>query len=638
MTLHFRLHHVVLRTRGGGESRYDFRTGLNAVVGSYGTGKSSLFELIKYGLGGSAEIMPAIADNLAEVELEATVGTSRLRLVRSNGRNRVAVTEAHTGTLVGTWTTRGGSAPASAALLEYLGVPAARLSRRSTSGATSEPLSFFDLYRYCYLQQNDIDRSVAGHRDAFVDRKRKAVFEMAFGLTDDRLRELRIEASELDQQRGQALTEAETVRRFIVQTGAPGPQDLDGAEADARSRLAKADAVLRGLQADASAGSGGDAALDALRDKVRALRRIAADAQADADAAHAAVTRDTAVVAQLELDAQRDARSAEATRTLSGLEFTSCPRCLQDLRGRDPEPGHCRLCMLPQPAPAGQALPAAHRHAEQAAEARQLLAQDRDAAAAADVRVRESRLALDVAAADLEEVGDRPAAPALDAVAAAAAEREAARGLLRETERFRDLWDGYRTRTERLGHIDDQASQNAAEQALQEALLAANRRRIDEFGEVFDEEIRELAFAGYEKAWIDPNSYLPVINGDPFDKLSVGGAKKTLANVGYYMSLLGYTLASREIAIPDLLLIDSPRKNLGNTREDTAAGVRIYYRLSLLAQAYPDAQILLADNGLPDLDRVTTETMHVIELSYGRPLLQDVPHPGPGKVRTVGAE
>lgn len=635
MTVHLRLHHAALRTKSGGESRYEFRTGLNAVVGSYGTGKSSLFELIKYGFGGSAQIMPIIAENLREIELEATVGTSRLRLVRVHGKNRIRVSEAHTDTHVATWTTRGGAAPASAALLEYLGVPAARLSRRAISGAASEPLSFFDLYRYCYLQQNDIDRSVAGHKEPFVDRKRKAVFEMAFGLTDDRLRELRVEAAELARQRAQAEAEAETVRRFIVQTGAPALGHLDRAEVEARSRLAETEERLRDLR-ERARDANRDTALDALRDRVRALRRAAADAQADADAAQAAVARDTAVVAQLQLDAQRGARAAAATASLSGLEFTSCPRCLQDLKPRPDQAGHCRLCTLPQQTAAVPASPSEQRLDEQLVESRMILAQDRDAATAADARVRVARRALDAAAGDLDELGDRPAAPALDAVADAAGQREAARGRLRDAERSRDLWDGYRTRTDHLQVIERQTQENAAEQDRQAALLETNRRRIDDLSEIFDEEIREFGFAGYEKAWIDPDDYLPVINGDSFDKLSVGGARKTLANVAYYMALLGYNLSSREVALPDFLVIDSPRKNLGNTPEDTAAGVRMYYRLGLLAQVYPEAQILLADNGLPRIDAATDRALHVTHLSYERPLLTDIEHPGPGAVRTVG--
>lgn len=629
MTLHLRLHHVVLRTQAD-ESRYEFAAGLNAVIGSYGTGKSSLFELIKYGLGGTAEIMPLIRENLREIEVEATLGATRRRFVRRVGRNRLDVLDPADGTRLEEWPTKG-VGKAGERLLELMGVPPARLSRRSATGSTSEALSFFDLYRYCYVPQNDIDRSVAGHRDPFVNRKRRAVFEMAFGLTDDRLRELRVEAGELEQQRAAAIVEETTVRRFLVQTGAVPQEELDAEDTRARAVLAAADTRLAEVRAAPSAGD-----QEVLRGRVRALRHAASDADADAAAASAAVARDRAVLSQLALDQARSARAGVAASALSGLEFTTCPRCLQALASRHVEEGHCLLCTLPQPAPPRAAVDAGARLREQREEAELILAEDVDRATAAVARLAMARTELDEAISELELVAERPSAPALDAAAEASAERERARARLREIERFRDLWDGYRSRVERIATIDVQTAENTVEQAKQAAQLESNRRRVDELSERFDEEMRELHYAGYRRAEIDPATYLPSVNDDSFDKLSVGGARKTLASVGYFIALLGYNLSSQEVALPDLLLLDSPRKNLGNTADDTAAGIRIYYRLGLLAQAYPQAQILLADNGLPSLDPQTRRQINVIPLSYDRALLRDVEHPGEGAVETVG--
>lgn len=594
-----------------------------------------MFELVKHGLGGTGDLMPTIRENLREVEVEATIGATRIRLLRQIGRNRITVADPRDGTAFETWNVGGAKSPG-ARLLDLIGVPAARLSKRSATGATSEALSFFDLYRYCYVQQNDIDRSVAGHKDTFVNRKRKAVFEMAFGLTDDRLRELMVEAGELDQQRLQAAAEADTVRRFLVQTGAPALDDLDALETDARAALVAADARLRELRGGAREAATGDQ--ENLRLRVRGLRLAAADADAEKSAAEAAVARDTALLAQLTLDVGRRARSRTATSSLSGLEFTTCPRCLQSLHSRQVDAGLCLLCTLPQSPPVTASHDDDDRLHEQRDETERLLAEDQDRAVAADTRVRTARSGLDDAAAELEERAGRPAPPALDAVAEAAADRERARGRLGDVERSRDLWDGYRARVDRLAVLDKQILDNADEQVRHAAVLEANRRRVDEFSEVFDLEMRELHFAGYEHAEVDRSTYLPAVNGDTFDKLSVGGARKTLANVGYFLALLGYNLSSREVALPDLLMIDSPRKNLGNTPDDIAAGVRIYYRLGVLAQAYPQAQILLADNGVPNLDPQTRKLLNLVQLSYEQPLLRDVPHPGPGAVPTIGGE
>jgi hypothetical protein len=260
-----------------------------------------------------------------------------------------------------------------------------------------------------------------------------------------------------------------------------------------------------------------------------------------------------------------------------------------------------------------------------------------DRADAAAARLKTARAALEEAVTELEASAARPGEPVIEAVAEASAERERARARLREIERFRDLWDAYRARVDTLTTIDAQLAENKAEQTKQTAELEANRRRVVEFSERFDEEMRELHYAGYAHAEIDPTTYLPSVNDDAFDKLSVGGARKTLASVGYFIALLGYSLSSQEVALPDVLLLDSPRKNLGNTPEDIAAGVRIYYRLGLLAQAYPQAQILLADSGLPELDSETLRLMNVISLTYDRALLRDVQHPGEGAVETVGA-
>jgi hypothetical protein len=254
----------------------------------------------------------------------------------------------------------------------------------------------------------------------------------------------------------------------------------------------------------------------------------------------------------------------------------------------------------------------------------------------AQSRVEGLRQELESAAGDLERQAGDIVAPSMDEATELAAAIERARARLHECERTRQLWDALNDQQREIERLDSLLIKNEEAQAKIQSELSANRERVTELAEVFDEEIRELQWAGYETATIDADTYLPIINGDTFNQLSVGGARKTLANVAYYVSNLGYSLSNPDIALPDLLMIDSPRKNLGDTPEDRAAGLRLYYRLGILAQAYPDAQILIADNGLPELDRETRNRMNVIELSYQEPLLRDVPHPGGDKVETVG--
>src|ERR1700691_1033854 len=144
MAVSLAFHNLELRTKAG-VSVYRFNYGLNIVTGDYATGKSSMFELIKYALGSnSAELMPDIKRNLESVTLELTAGDQRLQMTRTLSANSISVV-ASSG-LSEVWTaTRGRLPRASVRLLEFLKFPVVRLERKS--GPTSEPLTFFDLYR-----------------------------------------------------------------------------------------------------------------------------------------------------------------------------------------------------------------------------------------------------------------------------------------------------------------------------------------------------------------------------------------------------------------------------------------------------------------------------------------------------------
>lgn len=138
--------------------RYDFSRGVTAITGPIGSGKSSLFELLKYGLGGRAKAMPAIRDNVKKVIIEITVGDSHLRLTRNFGENTIEVYDAADDVRLPDWaaTNRKAMLRASQELLRLVGLPPDLRIPKSRAKPTGEtvPISFFDLYRYLYLDQN----------------------------------------------------------------------------------------------------------------------------------------------------------------------------------------------------------------------------------------------------------------------------------------------------------------------------------------------------------------------------------------------------------------------------------------------------------------------------------------------------
>ena len=634
-------HRLELITKKG-VSAYDFSYGLNVLTGDYATGKSSMFELIKFALGSrSAELMPDIRRNLEAATLEVTVGRARLRMTRTHGSNTVSVTM-RSGSNEAWTAAAGGRLPRAAIrLLELLEFPVLRLPRRS--GPASEPITFFDLYRYVYLPQADVNSSVAGHANRMLERKRRAVFEIAYGLRDEEIQNLEVKAAELRRTKDELSRSAATVRKFMSDTGTPDLADLDREEASARTALVEADSRLTQARSLGRKAFGEDQG--ALRNRLGRLRTAAADLEAEYLALEIAVEKKRSLVAQLELDENAEIRTAYAAGSLSGLEFAQCPRCLQSVRERvDIPPHHCLLCGQPQDfgLESDDLEDRLSRLRNQRTEAEDLVAQDERRLQLVMRELVVTRGQLNEAASELEEQAEpHRLLPSLDMTAEAATSRELARARLRGIERDRDLWSKYEDMVAQTTSLQEEIDKCDSDAARLIQTLRENRFRLAEFGTIFDNEVRGLGLVGHQNSGIDEKSYLPVINGDTFDDLSVSGARKTLANVSYYLANLSMALNDSEILMPSAILLDSPRTSLGNTAGDVNAGWRLYYRMHVLALASPDCQLIVADNGLPEIPqnirRSFLRATNIIELTYEQPLLRDIGHPGRENVETVGS-
>ena len=635
MSTSFRLHQLELTTSSG-SSVYDFSSGLNVVTGSYGTGKSSMLELIKYGLGSnSAEIMPAIESNLRRINLRLTVGRTRLQLDRDFGQNRLIATFPNEGARSEEWSvTRIKTAPlVSDKLLDLLNIPITRLARRG-NGGTSVAVSFFDLFRYMYLPQADVPRSIAGHADPFLNPKRKAVLELAYGLSDEVVAKIEIDIESLRREVLTDRTSTAAVETFLEASGAPSRDVLPGLMQDARLSLANANNGLRAIRRSAAERTQvNDQA--GLRTRITSLRTRASQAETEAAVARTAVERDVGLLAQLDLDETRQLQLETAMQVFSGLEFEVCPRCLQDLPPRNDDDG-CLLCGQHQTESADEAHNHGQRISAQREEVEELLNADRARLESALSDLDGASRELSEAVEDFErQLDPELIIPSLDAVGTASADVERQRATVRDLERFQDQWDLYERGLFDIRDLESKISMLENNAAEARSALERNAYRVASLGERFDEEIRGLGFSDYRSAGVDERTYLPEVNGQPFERLSVSGARKVLANDAYYLAILGNSLSDANILLPGFLMLDGPRTSLGTTAEDLAAGERLYYRFSLLAEAYPDAQIIVADNGLPAPTAFGKIRPKIIELSYPRPLLQDVPHPGPG-VPTVG--
>jgi AAA domain len=627
------------------EAIYRFSAGVTAVSGPIGSGKSSLLELIKYALGGRAQVMPAVRDNVTLLVLRVRIGDEYLELTRALGGRLIDVVDLKTQERKATWATTnrknvpyaGRELLTAAGIRSDLRVP----RRRSRPMGDTVAITFYDVYRYLYLDQNNIDNNIVGHNDPNLNVKRIAVFELLYGLSNPRLLELTAERGRWAQEAERVRVAARNVQQFLRSNLELDPETLDIRLAEARQRLESAEVRLADLRSGASAV---EADTDVVRE-IATLRSRLDDLEEERRATYLDIEKDRSVLAQLELDELALRREEEAAGSLTGLEFTRCPRCLQSIEDRRIESGHCLLCTQAQPIADADSSAELRRIRDQRTETNQLLAEDlvvleRTSAESEGLRSRFSQL--------LELAGDRlrqPADPLLDEVADASRTLAEASADMAAIVAARSRWASYRQLNSEGDEAEAVSVKLAREEAELRLAIEENSTRIDDLSAVFNETLASLRDPWYQEAYIRSrqgrnDDYLPMVDNEPFDLLSVGGARKTLVNLAYHLANLSMAVAERiDVLMPTFLIVDSPRKNVGAGTLDRSVVHAVYDRLRTLQDASGnDFQIIIVDNELP-LD-VAKWVRASIELDYDHPLVPGVRHPSREglEVETMGDE
>lgn len=630
MTTRFRLDFVRLDTTQG-DVTYRFPSPLTVLAGPVGVGKSTLFELIKFAVGGKAELTPVVDENVRDVEVHLTVGRDRYGLTRSLDpakRNTIRVADLITRErLPDRFVSR--EPLLSTLLLEALGLPTdMRAAARSKSTTNAgDRISFADIFTFMYVRQADINRDIASSQESYREPKRKSVFEVLFGITDAAILKTR---SDINERNGELVTaerDHEVVLQFLRDSNTTNRIDAESAHEAAVEAEASAEARLRDLRES----------LDPVEDReTQTLRDLLSEAERSTNDAH----QTAVVLTQQQIDYSKERRRLiqerdrlerlkDAGERLADFEFRVCPRCMQDVHERHAGLGLCRLCLQPDPIETPTTDDGSYSY-EQRQLAEQLDELDDQVAAGADqlvevqraVEHRQSLIAQ--LTADLSVRTRDRITPQLQVfndvtqdLIKARARQEALEGVLRQ-------WD----RADDLGSAADRIS---AEIERLRTSLRRDEERLDERkNEIFDEldaefyaTIAAMGVPGVEQARIDRGTYLPVLNGQPYRRVSPAGGIRTATQVAYWLTLMTVALRRRDTGYPAFLLIDSPRTSLN---DDQLAAALYRHIVTRVAAAEDRLQIIIGDNELPSTYRRQYEQ---IDFSYENPTISTVSHPGP---------
>jgi len=633
----FRIERIVLVTDTSRHA-YAFDPGANLVVGPVGSGKSSLLELIRYALGGGGILSRAVQQAVRRLILTIQIGERRFTFARNIREATVDWLDTD-GKLLERLSVESPTPyrQMSAFLLEALGLPAMRILRsRSRPTADTTALSFYDFYPYCYISQSEVDRAVVHHLDAIRDPKRRVAFEVLMGLTDEEIHRVEVQIGRLRDDLRAARNREHAVREFL------GRSDVQSEDELLEEQSLLAETAMRGrnrldeLRHTARAHTMAEAPLRRRLEGVLGGQRAVAEQES---IVRAELDEKRRLVAQAQLDLQRLTRTERAGDVLAGIDFSRCPRCLQAVDPERTSVDNCYLCEQPlarmrdavpyteSDGASAQDLASAERRRLEALTA-EIAALLKDAESELDIVLGQKRM-LDLVALRVQvEIDDRSnqyVSPLFEAIADTSSLVATSAARLDAIEKALEHWKHHRILAGQVAALQRDLEQAQTELIAARARLDSRRQRVVQLSKVFDDIIRFLEVPWYESARIDLRTYLPVVNQSAFEQLS--GGEKTVVNVAYHLTLLTFALRERTILMPYLLIIDSPRKNLGQREEDESLAGRLYRRLRILVDTYgARSQLIVADND----SRYHEEWFsNVIELSYERPLIPDLHHPGP---------
>lgn len=607
---------------------WDFPSGVTVIVGGIGGGKTSLLNLIKFGLGGSAPITNEISDAAASVSLDIRMGERLLTLTREFGTNIVMAGEgdepARRYAL-----RRGARHPwLSDLLLNSLGIPSLRVKQaRSEKSAsrTVTSISFDDVFAYCYLDQEQVDRSTVYDADHFRNPKRQWTFELLYRLIDAEVAELEVASLGLREAADKREERIALVEEFVDERGlqlrSDGVENRLTEISDAEGRL---NAALDQARAEA------DDAVEiasATQEDVTQLEDQLANAQAEHRRVSIELEGVRRAANQLRRDVATVQEATDARDTLDVLPFVACPRCEQTLDSRPHQEGECVVCLqLEPPDDAVDLEIVATRLDAQLQDTQQLEAALAAAQTSAAADVAETTSVLKAGRAEIRRRIEEASAPYIRRITDLQAELGALQGERWSLAEAQPVTLAMRTEREELqavgpeiATLEDRAEQRRA------ALAPLGTDRIAELSKAFDQILRRFTLPWLETAEVDPVTYLPRVNGRGLRDLSSGGMKAT-TNVAYYMAFLVTAMRDRDILMPNFLMLDSIRKDYGGGEKDLARSERIYDYLRTLqsmrttqGSVSADFQLIVVDNDLP---KSFENAFNTIPIDPDRPLIR----------------
>lgn len=346
------LRYLIVCTRKTIE-RIEFSDNVTFIHGPVSTGKSTIARLIDYCLGGELERTPAIQQEFIAATLGLDLGAYACTMERSaNDRAEIRVTWSGQDNEIGSVNAplQSQDSPLidaevynfSDLLFHLCGVTPIKVRKRSRDPESPLiRLSFRDIWRYCYLDQLNLDSSFFRMEEPFRGKKSQDAMRFFTGLHSERLSQLESELMKtIEEQRAKRMA-VKQIRAFMERFSLGSEHDFSVELQSLEEEFAKASARRTELYLTRSVDIH---PTDTLRQDLRDLSKEINDLQQALSDSKDAIAEQQALRAELITTKIKSNRITQSSRILEGVMFERCPECGTDIEERPCEDKRCRLC------------------------------------------------------------------------------------------------------------------------------------------------------------------------------------------------------------------------------------------------------------------------------------------------------
>lgn len=586
-----------------------FKSGLNYISGHTSTGKTSVLEMIDYALGSKEhKSYIEIGQNCSAVELELTIGIEQF-LFR---RKLFSFTEP---VIIEQWDNDKGKY--SFYTRCNIGVPsdpqslsAFLLEKLNLADVTimQDRFSFRDLFKYSYLKQTEIDNEdiMREKSDWARNFKRKATFEIIFNIFDATLDNYKKTLKSKEDEYRKLEIRLQGIKDFLTTADLSDMQEYVRQSNELSADIENLKSELSAIKQDK--GINTDFA-NSLRQRIIAMKEqlsIIASEKADQ---HDYLNRLRLLKNQYESEIEKRQMAKDGYFVFSQYEFAFCPNCLRPLSHHNTQETCC-LCGSSRSDSSSELLVIEKEIKQIKRKLNELLkfieSEDKKLDDIA-VRERQCKQSLSEAEQELQLLYadyDNPRLEQIELLNYEIGNRmrlhyelEQKLKMIEELEGIEKYLKDKGSTLENLRAIIRDLSKITPDK---ETLIRSITTRFTEILEAF-------LYPKLSNSYVDDKLYLPYVRGNKYNDIgSLAGV--SLITMAYYLTVLLEGIADNYHHL-NILMIDSPRKNLGAKANSDAdeefkdekifeAIIKFFIRID--KEYNEKLQLIVVNNGYPD--------------------------------------